>query len=695
MRHRLPALLVVLALQAAPASAYWGGSGSGTSSAGVATLSGGNPPAASVSGQAVTLTWTQTTFVGLPVGGYAGGGYTVLRYPAGGGAAVNPGTGCAGILAGGGLTVGCTESGVAAGQWQYTVTPVLGTWTGAESARSVSVSVAPGAPVLGSAAAQNPPAGQATGDVVLSWSAIAGATGYNLYRRTAAGSYDFSAPVNGATPVTGTAFTDAGSGLTAGVYVYVVRAVASGAESASSNELAVTPHARPAAPASVAATPVVAGAISLGWASVPGVAGYNVYRRTAAGTYDHSAPLNGSTLVTGTIFTDSTATNGTTYRYVVRAVVAGAGGVLLESLADSPESAAATSDAVAPGPVSVSDPGTPLRGTVTLSGTATDSGSGVAAVRMQYAPAGTSTWTTGCTVTTAPYSCSLNTAALADGLYDLRAQAVDVAGNASNSAMVANRRVDNTAPAVSVIDPGAYVRQTITVSAAASDAGSGVTSVTIQRAPTGTSAWTTICTDTTSAYSCSLNTTVLADGGYDFRATATDAAGNATTSAILANRVVDNTAPTGVDIQTTNVAGGIDAKPETGDMITYTFSEPMSPASILVGWTGSSTSVVVRFTNGNPDVVTVWNATDTTQLALGSVRSGKKYVTADVLFSGSTAVLSGTTMVVTLGTPNGATATANGKTQLQWTLLTAATDLAGNALTAGTIAETGATDNDF
>ncbi|TML08314.1 MAG: signal peptidase I, partial [Actinobacteria bacterium] len=304
-------------------------------------------------------------------------------------------------------------------------------------------------------------------------------------------------------------------------------------------------------------------------------------------------------------------------------------------------------------------------------------------------------WTTGCTATTAPYSCSLNTTALADGLYDLRAQAVDVAGNASNSAVVANRRVDNTAPAVSVIDPGAYVRQTITVSAAASDAGSGVTSVTIQRAPTGTSAWTTICTDTTSAYSCSLNTTVLADGGYDFRATATDAAGNATTSAILANRVVDNTAPTGVDIQTTNVAGGIDAKPETGDMITYTFSEPMSPASILAGWTGSSTSVVVRFTNGNPDVVTVWNATDTTQLALGSVRSGKKYVTADVLFSGSTAVLSGTTMVVTLGTPNGATATANGKTQLQWTVSTAATDLAGNPLTAGTIAETGATDNDF
>ena len=63
--------------------------------------------------------------------------------------------------------------------------------------------------------------------------------------------------------------------------------------------------------------------------------------------------------------------------------------------------------------------------------------------------------------------------------------------------------------------------------------------------------------------------------------------------------------------------------------------------------------------------------------------------------TGSTAVMSATTLVVTLGTPNGTTATANGKTTLQWTVSTLATDLAGNPLTAGTIAETGATDNDF
>jgi hypothetical protein len=640
IRAALAALVVTLALLgASPAVGYWTAGGTGSAFGMGDTLAPGNQPTALVSGSTVTVSWMQTVFHGLPLGGYANGGYVVRRYPAGGGAAVSPGTGCAGLITGGSATLSCAA-------------------------------------------------------IALSWNAVGGATGYNVYRRASAGSYDFTAPINGATPVTGTSFSDPGSGLSGGVaYAYVVRAVTSGAESANSNELGVTPYSRPPAPTSVSATPVAVGAIALAWPSVPGVAGYNVYRRTTAGTYDYSAPLNGSLPVTGTTFTDSTAVDGTTYRYVVRAVATGAASVLLESLADSPESAAATSDAVAPGSVSIADPGSPRRGTIVLSGTATDSGSGVAAVRMQYAPAGTSSWTTGCTATTAPYSCSFDTTAIADGLYDLRAQAIDVAGNAASSAIVAGRRIDNTGPTVSMNDPGAYVSGTITVSATASDAGSGMASVTIQRAPTGTTTWTTICVDTTSSYSCSLNTTTLAGGGYDFRAIATDVAGNTTTSAVLANRVVDNSGPTGVDIQTTNA--GTSAHPEPGDTIVYTFSEAMDPASILAGWTGSSTPVTVRFTNGNPDVVTVWNSSNTVQTALGNFNSGKKYVTASMSFTGSTMLMSGATVVVTLGTPTATTQTPHGNTTLKWTVSTAATDLAGNPLTAGTISETGLADEDF
>jgi hypothetical protein len=51
------------------------------------------------------------------------------------------------------------------------------------------------------------------------------------------------------------------------------------------------------------------------------VDGYNVYRSNQSGVYT-SAPLNGTTLLTATSFTDSTAQSGT-YYYIVRAVASG------------------------------------------------------------------------------------------------------------------------------------------------------------------------------------------------------------------------------------------------------------------------------------------------------------------------------------------------------------------------------------
>jgi hypothetical protein len=696
-RAAMTALLAALALQGAdPAAAYWSAGGTGSWQGTVDTLPAGGQPTASASGRTVTVGWTQTLFGGLPLGSLLHGGYTVLRYPAAGGSPVTPGAGCDTTIAGIGLTLACAETNVPPGNWRYAVTPLLGTWSGDESPKSSVVTVAPDAPGLTAATARNPAAGQSTGAVDISWSAVAEATGYNVYRRPSSGSYDFSAPLNGASPVMSTAYTDPGSALTGGTtYDYVVRAVAAGVESASSNELSAAAIARPAPPASVTATPAAAGRMSVAWSSVAGAAGYNVYRRTAAGSYDYAAPLNGATPASATALTDTTASNGTTYHYVVRAVLTGAGGAAVESLGDSPESAAATSDATPPSTATIADPGSLLRGSVSLSGTAADAGSGIASLQMQYAPAGTSTWTAGCTATTSPYSCSLDTTAVADGLYDLRSLATDVAGNTTTSTTVTNRRIDNTGPAVTVGDPGAFVRATITLTATASDAGSGIASVAIQRAPTGTTTWTSICTATGTPYTCTLNTTTLADGGYDLRAIATDAAGNATTSAALANRVVDNTAPTATDIQTTNLAGGTLGKPETGDVVAYTFSEPMKPASILAGWSGAVTPVVVRFTNANPDLVTVFDATNTTQVALGSVKSGKKYVTGDTTFTGSTMLLSGGVVTVTLGVPSGSTASTNGSTTLQWTTSTAATDRAGNALTAATVLETGLADLDF
>lgn len=344
-RALLPLLaLVVLAVCAAPASAYWKGTGSGTGSATVDTLLGGPQPTASVSGQTVTVQWTQNAFRGSPLGTYSGGGYIIKRYPAAGGAAVTPNATCDTTISGATTTLSCQEASTPLGSWQYAITPVLKSWTGAESAKSSTVAVVP---TLSSVSAQNPTSGQTTGSIQVAWAAATGATGYNLYRRTSTGSYNYASPLNGATPLTGTSYTDPGSGLVSGTtYDYVVRGI-QGSESPSSNELAAAVISRPSAPASTTATLAAAAKITVGWAAVSGAAGYNIYRRTSAGSYNYASPLNGATLASGTSYSDTTAVNGTTYRYVVRAVITGAGGAQVESV-DSPESAAATADSTPP-----------------------------------------------------------------------------------------------------------------------------------------------------------------------------------------------------------------------------------------------------------------------------------------------------------------------------------------------------------
>ena len=694
-RRALVLAVLALAFGAGPAPAYWVASGAGIGWASARALGGGVQPAGVATAGAVTVTWAQTPFDLGVLGAYGGGGYVVTRYPGAGGAAVTTNAGCAGTVSGVGATVSCVESGVPPGWWRYAVLPILGSWTGLQSPRSSPVPVAPPAPALDPADAQNPAAAATVGDVHLAWSASPGATGYNVYRRAITGFFDFSSPLNGAVPLSATTWVDPGSGLGATTtYAYVVRAVTDTIESPNSNERSATTFARPPAPSPVAAAPAPAAAIAVSWPGVTGAVGYAVYRRSPAGSYDYGSPLNGATLVTGSSFSDTTAVDGASYRYVVRSVAAGAQGVALESFS-SAETAVVTADGVAPATATLVDPGSPLRASVTVAGGASDAGSGVASWRIQHRLAGGSTWTDGCVDVLAPYACAFVTTGVADGVYDLRALATDVAGNTTGSAVVASRRIDNTAPVAFVADPGAFVRATITLTATAAETGSGLASLALQRAPTGSATWTTVCTLATSPASCPLNTATLADGGYDLRAIGTDAAGNVGTSATLVNRVVDNTAPAGLDIQTANVPGGTAAKPETGDVLTYTFSEPLLAASVLAGWSGAATPVVVRFADGNPDIVRVYDAANAVQLALGSVDVAKKYVDATMAFTGSTMLLSGSAISITLGTPTGPTMTATGTSRMAWTTSTAATDRAGNPVVAATVTESGGSDLDF
>ena len=96
-------------------------------------------------------------------------------------------------------------------------------------------------------------------------------------------------------------------------------------------------------------------------------------------------------------------------------------------------------------------------------------------------------------------------------------------------------------------------------------AGNGVTQVAIQRAAAGTSTFTTICTDASSPYSCDWDTTAVSDGLYDLRAVMTYGSGQTLTSAIVADRRVDNAAVTGYDVQAVNRTGGSAGKLESGD----------------------------------------------------------------------------------------------------------------------------------
>jgi hypothetical protein len=194
--------------------------------------------------------------------------------------------------------------------------------------------------------------------------------------------------------------------------------------------------------------------------------------------------------------------------------------------------------------------------------------------------------------------------------------------------------------------------------------------------------------------------TPLTAGSKAYSLTSTDNNGNSRLQTGY-TVTVDNTAPTAADIQTAN-GGATVGRIETGDTILYTFSEVIDPESIRTGWTGTSTSVVVRFVDSaSSDTFEVWNAANTTQLALGSVNTKGNYVTtaltAGASGTASTMVLdpTGTIITITLGTIAGTVNTDNSNNKAAWTPSASAFDRAGNAMSTTVANESGGNDKDF
>jgi hypothetical protein len=198
---------------------------------------------------------------------------------------------------------------------------------------------------------------------------------------------------------------------------------------------------------------------------------------------------------------------------------------------------------------------------------------------------------------------------------------------------------------------------------------------------------------------------------YTWTLTPSDLLGNtATPSGTSATG--DTVAPDASDIQCTNV--GTAGRPNNGDICNFTHTENIDPFSVnpIASWTGTSTTVAVRFLDagtgsspvacdtGTNDTMVIYNAANTAQItAMGCVNlGGIDYVTANGTCTASTLIqpsVPGTVNRVTLGgCPTLVTGT--GTTTLGYYPSTSLYDAAGVNLTDATVQnETGTADRDF
>ncbi len=204
----------------------------------------------------------------------------------------------------------------------------------------------------------------------LAWSAVTGATSYNVYRSTSPSVQLITA--NKVTSVLTPSF--ANTGLTLGTtYFYAVVAVNAGGSSAASAEVSASTPSAPPTP-TVAVTAVSPTQINISWNSVAGATGYNVYSSATAGTAVGTTTLiSATTPITATQFWDSGLTAGATYYYKVTAV--NAAGASIASTEMSATTQAANANAVTGTQMGGARQGSPL----TLTGAVTTvAGSGAA-----------------------------------------------------------------------------------------------------------------------------------------------------------------------------------------------------------------------------------------------------------------------------------------------------------------------------
>ena len=184
-------------------------------------------------------------------------------------------------------------------------------------------------------------------------------------------------------------------------------------------------------------------------------------------------------------------------------------------------------------------------------------------------------------------------------------------------------------------------------------------------------------------------------GSYPYDVRMTDNLGQVGTDGTFP-AVVDNTRPTATDVQTANGgAGAVLGRPNAGDSVTLTHSEPIDRISVVAGWTAGTAAVTARILNGT-------GATND-RLAIdgsnfGTVNLGRNdYVTAETTFTGSSLVRNATSqLVLTLGAVGAGTpSTAAGTGTTVYTPDADTFDRAGNLVNATLATESGAADREL
>ena len=262
-----------------------------------------------------------------------------------------------------GATSPYTHNGLTNGTTYYYIVTAVS--LGGESAVSSQTSAMPVPPVPSAPTGVSATAGNT--QATISWTAVTGATSYNVYYSTTAG----------VTTASGTKITNATSGsaitgLTNGTtYYYIVTAVNLGGESAASAQVSAMPVPPvPSAPTGVSAT-AGNGQNTVSWISVSGATSYNIYWSTTAGV----------TTATGTKVTGATSpyihtalTNGTTYYYIVTAVNLGGEGAASAEASATPQSPVLMGGSMQGNPLNLTNTVTTFAGSAGVVGSADGTG---------------------------------------------------------------------------------------------------------------------------------------------------------------------------------------------------------------------------------------------------------------------------------------------------------------------------------